>query len=451
MRFFQPARDGAPLVRANDALRAYPEFYERYFSVRPLTADTLSSFASLASIRVRDVALSESILDETPAVLAHLDTISSRDDEAARFLFENFGPDERVLRFAAIYLTFRPLENMPSLFESCLFVYRNPEFVYEDTTEAFRYDLLVHALSVLPADDAYAYKSLLFEATRLYGNRFYEWDDLRNGRVYGWSSDRKLSPLEAEGFDALLTFLIRRNEEGSLATDIRLEKGEYLLALLDIPYEYLINYDGTIVENRGEEKGTYYIYAIVYNIRTLPARARNLTSRMGKRDIEYHTALTDYIMESGGRKDVYYLLINSQNWDVASRRDEKVCVHETYQTVMDAIAMGIAPSMMYWKSEETGHLYPAYLASPDLLRTIEENGAYWGSPLAYKGYISPYDSSGYRRFLARDIEYVSIYDHQAQTFVTIHSQLQATYSLSLFLAFLSLLILVLAFWLSRKK
>jgi hypothetical protein len=451
LSFFEPRRDLPNLREVNVLARDDPVFLRQYFSLFPLTSDTLSSVSSLSVLRSLDSSFSERLIQESPSLLASLATIAKRDPDVARLLYDNFGANETVMRFASRYASFRPIGEKSSFLETCLFVSRNPEFVYEDTKEKYRYDLLNETISSFPPEYVYDYKSLIFQAIRIYANRFYEWDDPIHGKLYGWSSDETLSGFEKEGYLALLNYLIGENEAGTLVTDIRVENGKYLSALLDIPYEYLINYDGTIVENSGEERGTYYIYAIVYNIKTLPTRRRNLESLTAGKDVKYRTYLVDYILTNGEKKDVYFILINAKNWDIAERQNERVCVYQTYQTLMDAIALGIAPTEVYWKSKETGHLYPAYLASPTVLRAIESRGAYWRSPFVYKGYLSPYDQAGYRNLLGTQIEYVSIYDHEAENFVNIYSGIQETYTTTLLLVSFIVVAVVCGAWLLRKK
>lgn len=451
LSFFEPRRDLQNLREVNVLAHDDPAFFKQYFSLFPLTFYTLASASSLSTLRNLDSSFAERLIQESPSLLASLKTIAERDLDVARLLYDNFGANETVMRFASRYASFRPIKEKSSFFETCLFVSRNPEFIYEDTKEKYRYDLLNETISSLPLEYAYDYKSLIFQAIRIYANRFYEWDDPIHGRLYGWSSDETLSGFEKEGYLSLLNYLIVENEAGTLVTDIRVENGKYLSALLDIPYEYLINFDGTIVENSGEERGTYYIYAIVYNIKTLPTRRRNLESLTARKDVKYHTYLVDYILTNGEKKDIYYILINAKNWDIAERQNEKVCVYQTYQTLMDAIAIGIAPTEVYWKSRETGHLYPAYLASPTVLRAIESSGAYWKSPFVYKGYLSPYDQAGYKNLLGTQIEYVSIYDHEAENFVTIYSGIKETYTTTLLLILFIAMAVVCGVWFLRKK
>lgn len=418
------------------------ELADTFFQYNSLSRESFLALADLSQIAGYNRELAQSLIDELTQdrihVLSSLAAIYTSDIAVGEFASEKFGSNRIALRYIQRMLDAGGAS--PELLErTALFVTTNPEFVYEDRTEPYRYHLLTQIISEFPLDTVLSYKNLIFVTCSVYGHRFYSWQEFEYGTLGGWSSDGQLSDLEKGAVMDLLHFLIEKNEERVLVTDLRMESREYLYGVLDIPFSHPVNLDGTTEEcgidifftplteeEMAEEisldqMGTSFVKAIIYNITTLEERFRMVQEQLSQIDqIEYAytNPVVELILEEGEEQDRVFLYFSAKNWELGT------CVIHTLHTRMDSIVMGISTTTMYWRAPESAHMYPAYIPSSSVAEKIQADPESYGNPFMYRGFIAPYDKAGFKDYLDRDIEVVKIYDLQAERNVGIYNKMQ---------------------------
>ena len=402
------------------ALHHFTLFYEEnreiandYFQLNPISRNSMLAISYISQIALHDQEFSESLIEPLTQdklyILESFAHIYATNPEVGAFSKETFQHNRIALRYIQEMLEIESDSIDVELIERVgLFVITNPEFVYEDRIEPYRYHLLTHILSELPLETCQNYKNLIYVTCSIYGNRFYQWQNSDYGTLEGWSSDKTLQDLEGAAIIQLLTYLIQHNEQGTLVTDLRMESQDYLYGVLDIPFTYVVNYDGTIVETAHKEQGTSFVFSIIYNINTLENRFSTLQKEITEdHPLSYSNALVQLIVEEGDYRDTLFLQFCQKNWVYGN------CNDQTMHTRMDSIVMGISTTTMQWTAPESAHIYPAYLPSTLIRKEIEKNPQKYGNPFIYKGFIAPYDEAGFKNSLDRSIESVKIYDIQA--------------------------------------
>ncbi|MBU7033001.1 MAG: hypothetical protein HXS53_10750 [Theionarchaea archaeon] len=407
------ARDYPALKNFTTFYRENKEMVDRYLQVNSINRTSMLALSDISRIAIHDQELSESFIGEiTPdrfQIIGSLAEIYTADPVMGAFASETFQNNRIALRYIQklMEVDYSPFDH-ETIERVGLFIITNPEFVYEDRIEPYRYHLLTHIIHDLPLDTAQNYKNLLFVTCSIYGNRFYLWQNTDYGTLEGWSSDRTLDELEKDAIIHLIRFLIEKNEHGDLVTDLRIECQDYLYGVLDIPFTHLVNYDGTTVETSQKERGTSYVFASIYNINTLENRFDILQGELSeKQSLSYSNPLVELITKEGKERDTIFLQLCQKNWKLGA------CLDQTLHTRMDCIVLGISSTSMQWTAPESAHIYPAYLPSTLITTRVQEDPHAYGNPFIYKGFMAPYDEAGFKNSLDRSIETVEIYDTQA--------------------------------------
>jgi hypothetical protein len=386
---------------------------DHYLQLNSITRTSMLAISNISRIAAYDRELSESLIGELTQdkfqIISSLADIYTINQTMGEFASKTFQNNRIALRYMQKLLEVDHGTFDPEIIERVgLFVITNPEFVYEDRIEPYRYHLLTNLLSDLPLETAQNYKNLIFVTCSIYGNRFFLWHNSDYGTLEGWSSDKTLEELERRAIIHLVRFLIEKNEKGDLVCDLRLECQDYLYGVLDIPFTHLINYDGTTVETSRKDGGTSFVLTIIYNISTLENRFDILQEElMEEQPLSYSNPLVELIKEEGKERDTIFLQLCQKNWKLGA------CLDQTLHTRMDCIVLGISTTTMQWTAPESAHIYPAYLPSTIITEKIQGDPHTYGNPFMYKGFIAPYDEAGFKSSLDRSIETVKIYDIQA--------------------------------------
>ena len=411
------------------------ELADAFFEYNTYTKESFLALSGLSRISQFDRVLAESFVGELDQnnlqIILSLADIYSTSEDMGNFASENFSNNRAALRYIQKVLEAGDVDT--ELMEKVIvFVTANPEFVYEDRIEPYRYHLLTQIISELPLDTAQVYKNLIHVACSVYGSRFYLWQYTEYGVLEGWSSDRHLEDMEKEAVLNLLKYLIEKNEQGALVTDLRIESREYLYGVLDVPFSRPVNLDGVVteggvsftgivVETVDEEPGTYYVLTTIYNINTLERRFKMVQEKireMNQIEYEYTNPVVDLILKEGEERDRLFLYFCARNWELGK------CVDHTMHTRMDSIVMGVSTTTMLWSAPETAHMYPAYIPSNSIAEKIQSDPVSFGNPFMYKGFIAPYDAAGFEDSLERDIDVVRIYDQQAERDVGLFNKME---------------------------
>ena len=395
---------------------------DTFFQYNAVTRESFLTLAGISRISNFNKDLAYSLVGELTQdkmqIVTSLADIYDADPELGAFVSETFGNNRIALRYIQKVLEVEAVEHA-LLEEGALFVTVNPEFVYEDQVEPYRYHLLTQIISEFPLETAQVYKNLIFVTCSVYGSRFYLWQNPEYGSLEGWSSDRRLFDLEREAVMTLLTFLIEKNEERALVTDLRLESYEYLYGVLNIPFTHLVNYDGTAVETSLDELGTSFVFTTIYNINTLEQRFEVIQEKIKEMDTvpyNHDNPVAKLVQEEGGEQDLLFLYFCVTNWELGT------CVDHTMHTRMDSIALGISTTTMDWAAPESAHVYPAYIPSSHIIEKIKSDPKSFDNPFVYKNFIAPYDEAGFKNSLDRNIDTVNIYDPQAEREVGLFSK-----------------------------
>ncbi len=426
VKVYQP-EDFEALQQVSQLCLQDRELVDLFLSSTTLSRESFLALSDLSQIARSDRELALSLVGEAALeksqILSSLAGIYSHDPALGEIVSKKFSHNRIALRYIEKVLQVEDI-NPELLDQVALFVTANPEFVFEDRTEPFRYHLLTQIIAAFPLDTAQDYKNLIFVTCSVYGNRFYLWQDSDSGALVGWSSDRQLADLENEAVMGLLRFLIEKNEEGALVTDLRMEGYNYLYGVVDVPFTHLVNYDGTIVEAPQGERGTSYVFAIIYNITTLEERWKVVQEKLGQvNEMKYSrpNRVVNLILKEGKKKDLIFLYFCAKNWELG------LCMDQAMQTRMDSIVMGISTTTMHWTASDTAHIYPAYIPSSSLAEKIQSDPRFYDNPFMYKGFISPYDAAGFKNSLQSDIESVTIYDVQVEGKVGLYNRLQDSF------------------------
>lgn len=404
-------QDFESLYAINELYATDKELVTTFFTLNALKRETVLCLSDLARIAAVDRELAHTLVGEaTPDTIQNISALSTiyTDYPEVRELAREFSTNTTALRYLQTVLEVEVME--PDLLkEVALFVSDNPEFVYEDQTEPYRYHLLTKILSEISLDTAQEYKNLLFVTCAMYGSRFYCWQDEAYNVRNGWAYDKYLSDLEKEAVIDLITFFIEKNEQ--LVVDVREESYAYLYGLVDIPFTHLVSVDGMVADAAHTEQGTAYVFAIMSNIDTLRQRydiVQQTCQKMGSMQYGYSNPLVDLILEEGEPRDVLFVYFCAKNWEFTP------CVNQTLQTRMDCIVTGISTTTMYWYAPDSAHVYPAYKPTVSITKKIQANPDTYGNPFVYKEFAAPYDEAGFNDYLNRSIESVEIYDPQSK-------------------------------------
>lgn len=349
--------------------------------------------------------------------LYSLGVIFSVDPEIGVFAQENFGENVEALRYFEKVIEVE-IPDQDHLYSTGKFVIENPEFIYEDRIEPYRYHLLTEILSVFPPEIAQEYSNLILVTCAVYGNRFYLWKNGEYITENGLSFDRRLDEQERDAVIELLTYFIGKNEQGQLAVDLRSVSREYLCGVVDIPFTHVIKPD-SLFEALHAEQGTAFVTATISNIHSMQERFEKLQISLQDMDRMVYTfsnSLVDLIVKEGENRDKIFVYLCAKNWERGS------CMNHTLHTRMDSIAMGISTTSMYWTAHESAHIYPAYIPSDSITNTITEDAGKFDTPFRYKGFIAPYDEAGFEDSLDRHIEIVEIYDPQVEEKISLFEE-----------------------------
>jgi hypothetical protein len=404
--------DFESLHHLNEVYSTDRKLVDEFFQYNTISRENFLALCDLSRIAVVNGELAHSLVDEmTPErihVLTSLAVIYDFDAEMGMFASEYFGDNEIALQYLENVLEMGVME--PDLLKRvALFVSANPEFVYEDRIEPYRYHLLTMILSEFPEEKTQEYKDLIFAACSVYGSRLYSWQDEEYNTRSGWSYDACLMDLERDAVMNLLSFFMEKNEEGRLVVDLRTESREYIYGLVDIPFTHFVNCDGTVVEAVHQEQGTGFVLATMYNINTLEQRHQKVQNRLHHVEqvqYTYSNPLVELILEEGEERDLMFLFFCEKNWDYG------LCVTHTLQTRMDSIVMGISTTTMHWEAPDSAHMYPVYIPSNSIAEKIQSDPDAYGNPFVYKQFVAPYDEAGFRDSLDHDIKSVEVYDPQ---------------------------------------
>jgi len=416
-----------------ESLRLVSELYatdkelaDTFFEYNTLSRESFLSLSDISQIAHIDEELAHSLVGELTQdkiqIISSLADVYAFDPELGKVASRTFGNNKTALRYLQHVLKSVPESESEPGFESELlergaaFVSDNPEFVYEDRVEPYRYHLLTEILSELPAEKAQEYKNLIFVICSVYSNRFYSWQNTEYNTFNGWAYDKQLSDQEKDAVIELLNFFIEKNEQKALVVDLREVKNDYLYGLVDIPFTHFVYYDGTVVEAVHGEQGTAFVSAIIANIKTLRQRCEKVHQKllqMNQVDYTYSNPLVDLIFEEGEDQDKIFLFFSAKNWETGP------CVNHTLNTRMDSIVMGISTTTMHWVASESAHMYPAYQPSDTIAEKVQANPGMYGNPYVHKGFVAPYDKAGFGDYLDSDIEIVRIYDLQTEKEVSL--------------------------------
>lgn len=415
-------RDFEPLAHVANLYSEDREMADTFFQYNSFSRGNFITLSCLSRIAESDRELAYSLAGELTQdkiqIIASLADIYDHSTRLGAFAGENFGGNRVALRYLQKVLEVEDSE--PELLERvALFVSVNPEFVYEDRLEPYRYHLLTQIISEFPLETAQVYKNLIAVTCSVYGSRFYMWQNTEYGVQKGWSSDGQLFDLEKEAVMNLVTYLVEKNEEGALVTDLRMESSEYLYGVLDIPFTHVVNYDGTAAETSFDEVGTSFVLTTIYNINTLEDRytiVKEQLSSMDEIDYTYRNPAVDLIMEEGEERDFLFLYFCARNWETG------ICIDQTLHTRMDSIAMGISTTSMHWAAPDSAHVYPAYIPTTSIAEKLQADPDLYGDIFIYRGFMAPYDEAGFKDYLDKDIETVTIYDQQAERKVGLYSR-----------------------------
>ena len=410
--FLYEIGDFESLQQVNALYATDSELADLFFQYNVISRDnfiTLSNLSRIAQIdRTLAYSLVEPLTQEKSRIISSLASIYTTDFEMGEFASENFGDNRVALQYLEKVLEVGTYE-YGILEYTAGFVTDNPEFVYEDRIEPYRYHLLTAILSELP-DQAQEYRNLIFVTCAVYGNRFYLWHDSVYNTRNGWAYDEKLCDEEKNAVIELLTFIIEKNEQDALFVDVREVDYNYLYGLVDIPFTHEVHVDGTILEPFQDESGTGYVQAALYNISTLRERHEKVRKEYQNTEqiFGYTNSLTELILKEGENQDKMFLYFCAKNWVLGE------CVLHSVSTRMDSIVLGISTTVMYWSAPDVAHLYPAYIPSRTITEKVQAAPDMYGNPFVYKGFIAPYDEAGFRDSLDRKIDIVKVYDPQKE-------------------------------------
>lgn len=416
--------DFESLQKVNELYSTDRELPRLFFQHNTLSRESFLALSDLSRIAAVDSDVAHSLIDvvtqDKIQIISSLADIYTFDPEIGKIASETFGNNRNALRYLQKVVEMGVTE--PELLkQGAFFISDNPEFVYEDRIESYRYHLLTEILSELPVEKAQEYTTLISVTCSVYGNRFYLWQNEAYNTRNGWAYDKVLSNIEKEAVIELVTFFIEKNEEKAFVVDLRVESREYLYGVVDIPFTHVVNVDDTIVEAIHAERGTGFVFATITNIHTLRQRFEQVHAQrqyINQVQYTYSNPLVELIVEEGEERDVLFVYLCQKNWESGP------CVNQTLQTRMDSIVAGISTTSMHWTAPEAAHMYPAYIPTDSIAEKVQSTPEEYGTPFVYKKFVSPYDEAGFKDSLDRDIEIVEIYDPQEERKVSLFHRAQ---------------------------
>lgn len=422
--FVYDPQDFASLQQINELYSEDKELADLFFQYNILSRESYLALSDLSRIAAVDGELAHSLVSQLTEdriqIISSLGDIYTVDPVLGKWAGETFENNKTALRYLQKILEIER-EERELLEEVAVFVSDNPEFIYSDKTESYRYHLLTKILSEFPPDKAEEYKNLLFVVCSVYGSRFYRWENEEYNTLNGWSYDEQLFNEEMDAVITLLTFFMEKNEQGAFIVDLRTESHGYLYGLVDIPFTHLVGCDGTVKEAVHRDRGTGFVLAIMHNIDTLSERFERVQEQLQYTEsvcYTYSNPLVDVILKEGEEQDIFFVYFCAKNWEADS------CTKHVMNTRMDSIVTGISTTTMHWTASETAHIYPAYIPSSSIADKIQADPGMYGTPFVYKEFLAPYDEAGFKDSLDRDIEMVKIYDPQIEKKVTLFYRLR---------------------------
>ncbi|MBU7015091.1 MAG: hypothetical protein HXS52_09655 [Theionarchaea archaeon] len=446
------------LERVTRLIEKDQHLFER-LRINPLTTESWRIWSSLSAIGYEDRQTALTLLERLPSpvenshayLVENLTYLFSADSSLAHYLEEEgylYDFTEKnglFIRFLAVLSDFAPVDDYPSVIQAARFA--SEGLVYEDRFEKYRYHLLWQTTRVLPCEVLTPYRVLVKVSLDIYGERFYDWNRFESDLTV-LSGDEFLNDLEFSTYISLIEYFMKED----LMTDVTEMSEHELSYLLDIPYQYLVNLDGTITATESTSsplmRGNAAIFAIAHNVFTLSRRKASLLTEwenpgLREKYMKKEFALVDAIVQKGDDRDRLFIFISARNWESPT---EEACICHTYQSMMDLKSVGIPATMMYWFSGESAHLYPAYIPGSFILEEVKNNPGEYDTPFLYSDFISPWDRAGYRDLKPRDILLVQIHDSSSESLVTIwgkpRSPLDKSGNLVIFLVLMGILIVV---------
>lgn len=402
--------------------------------IEPLTPLTWRCWSGLSAIADKDKDFALSIREQLTDVqyteayaVENLALLFLADKKMVAYLDEkgyltHFTKEKALsLRFCAVLLAFEDIKDYEAVITTA--EYASHGLVYEDRFEQYRYHLLWNVFPSFGADTLEQYQSVVKVLLEIYAERFYKW------KVYASDllvlcDDEFLNDLELTAVTQLLTYFI----EQDLVIDVTQLPEEELYYLLDVPYQYFVNVDGTITPiesvSSPSMRGSAAVFATAYNIFSLKGRKETLLAQWEDKSFrekhmqERGIPLLTLIVNEGDLQDQLFVFISGKNWESPT---EEACICHTYQSSMDLKSVGIPSTVMYWHAGDRAHVYPAYKPGKHVLTAITENPAKYDGPFVYKGFISPWDKAGYQKLKPRDIFVIQVYDRELSQ-VTIWSK-----------------------------
>lgn len=319
----------------------------------------------------------------------------SKNKQITAFSIENYLENDTILRFLSICVE----NNIEDPLRALEYILQNPEIVYENEYEAYRYDMLLFFFDEIPENEIKEKNEKVNAILDVYAPIFYDSFD-------GLSSNGELDSIEKE---ILLLIFYELSEEEPYSQ-------------IFIPYEYSINLNWTIssVENT-QERGTFYIFNIYKNLSVLSFRRDRILRLWNENPNKYlksFNELSEFIIERGNEKDKFFIFISNFNWEKVLEYKGN-CNEHTYQTLMDCKALGIPCTYFLLEGKNCSHIYPAYKASESIIEEIERNSCFYGYPLIFKGYISPLDSAGFRKTIDENADTIKAYDFEKREEITL--------------------------------
>lgn len=423
--------DVAQLHYVNRLIDKDPHLFE-CLELKPLTTESWRVWSSLSAIVNEDQQLGFALFERLPRPVEeshayfteNVTHLFLADSAFASYLEErgylqDFSENNgSVIRFLAVLSEFSPVDTYESAIEAAHFA--SEGLVYEDRFEKYRYHLLWQTVQAFPCETLSPYMSLIKVSLDIYGERFYDWT-LFESDLTVLSGDEWVNDLEFSTYVTLLDYFM----DTDLMVNVREMSEDELYYLLDIPYQYLVNRDGTITAMESTSsplmRGNAAIFAIAHNVFTLEERRVTLLNLwedtyLREKYLENGLSLVKTIEEHGEDRDRLFVFVSAKNWESPT---EEACICHTYQSMMDLKSVGIPTTMMYWYSGESAHLFPAYIPGPFILNEVTTHPGEYGTPFLYKNFISPWDRAGYRDLKPGDILVVQVYDASSRSMVTL--------------------------------
>ncbi|MGC1122006.1 MAG: hypothetical protein WBA22_13025 [Candidatus Methanofastidiosia archaeon] len=421
------------LERVNRLISKDPHLFES-LALKPLTPESWRVWSSLSAIGYEDQQFALTVLERLPHpvedgqsyLVENLANLFLADRSLAYYM-ENRGylndfteENGLLIRFLAVLSDFSPVYSCDYDAVVTAAHFASDGLVYEDRFEKYRYHLLWQTVQVIPCETLTPYKLLVKVSLDIYGERFYDWR-LFESDLTVLSGDEWLNDLEFSTYVNLIEYFMDKD----LLTDVTQMSEDELYYLLDIPYQYLVNLDGTITPMESTSsplmRGNAAVFAIAHNGYTLERRRVMLMNQWKNPDLRQKylkdgLPLMKTIAQQGDERDQLFIFISAKNWESPT---EEACICHTYQSIMDLKSVGIPATMMYWYSGESAHLFPAYTPGPFILEEVKNHPEEYDNPFLYKNFISPWDRAGYKDLKPRAVLVVQIYDAPLRSLVTI--------------------------------